>query len=181
MKKSALFLALSLTMLTGLLAQSNTQLFTAEIKKGDVPQEVLKAIEKDFPKMIANHFQSIPGEIVAGSFVLNGDESDANQQTYQIYLKGDHFNASALYDNEGNLVSAREFYKNKALPESVAKAVGNLYPGWTLNSDFERITINKDDMTKPYYRILLKKGNEKMRLTIDESGHEMSKHQEKNM
>jgi len=112
---------------------------------------------------------------------LNGDESDANQQTYQIYLKGDHFNASALYDNEGNLVSAREFYKNKALPESVAKAVGNLYPGWTLNSDFERITINKDDMTKPYYRILLKKGNEKMRLTIDESGHEMSKHQEKNM
>ena len=36
-------------------------------------------------------------------------------------------------------------------------------------------------MTKPYYRILLKKGNEKMRLTIDESGHEMSKHQEKNM
>lgn len=181
MKKSALFLVLSLTMMTSLLAQNNTQLFTAEIKKGDVPQEVLKAIEKDFPKMIASHFQSVPGEIIAGSFVLNGDEDEGNQQTYQIYLKGDHFNASALYDNEGNLVSAREYYKNKPLPETVAKAVGNLYPGWNVNSDFERITINKNDMTRPFYRIELKKGNQKMHLTIDESGREMTKRMEKAM
>ncbi|MCB0656351.1 MAG: hypothetical protein KDC57_09465 [Saprospiraceae bacterium] len=177
MKKLAFILAFSMVTMSGLLAQSTSELFTAKIKKGEVPGEIIAAIEKDFPKMIAQDFQTVPGEFINGTFVLNSENLDTyNNEMYRIYLNAKNgFEATALYDKHGHLVSAREYWKNKPLPENVAKAVGELYPGWALNSDFERITITNNDVRDAFYRVILKKGHDKMKITMDEFGNEIDK------
>lgn len=175
MKKLAFILAFSMVAFSGLMAQENSELFTAEIKKGELPRDILKALEKDFPTMIAKRFQSVPGEFINGTFVLNNNDMPYNDQTYQIFLEANGFEANALYDGQGHLISAKEFWKNKPLPEAVSKAIGQMYPGWSLSSDYEKITINQNDDMHPYYRIQLKKGHEKNRVTFDEYGKEVGK------
>ncbi|MCB0656350.1 MAG: hypothetical protein KDC57_09460 [Saprospiraceae bacterium] len=173
MKKLALFLTFSMVAMSGLLAQAQTELFTAKIEEGQMPKDIMAAIEKDFPKMIAKDFRSIPGEFIDGTFVLNSDNVNTyNNQMYRIYLESDGFEAT-LYDEKGNLVSARETWKNKPLPKKVAKTIGELYPGWAMHSNYERITINKNEMRNAYYRVVLSKDDHKMKITLDELGHEI--------
>ncbi|MCB0672638.1 MAG: hypothetical protein KDC59_11905 [Saprospiraceae bacterium] len=175
MKKLAFISAFLMVAFSGLIAQENGELFTAEIKKGELPKDILKAIEKDFPTMIAKQFKAIPGEFINGTFVLNNNETPNNDQTYQIFLEANGFEANALYDAQGHLISAKEHWKNKPLPEAVSRAIGQMYPGWTLGSDYEKISINQNDNLHPYYRIQLKKGHEKTRVTLDEYGKEIGK------
>ncbi|MCB0522759.1 MAG: hypothetical protein H6577_27570 [Lewinellaceae bacterium] len=171
MKKLIFSIALAALSLGVITAQE--EVFTAKLKKEEVPQAITIAIEKDFPGLIASGFKTIPAEFVDGTFLLASSNNKPDRyDTYQVEMKGPRYNAEATYDSMGKLISARESYKNTPLPVPVERAVKRDNPGWTASQDHELLTINRDDQQKAYYRVGLTKGNEKMWVTYDAHGNE---------
>lgn len=169
-------LLLSLTMLTllGGTLFAQQEVFSAKLNQDEVPAVVLKAIEQDFPNMIASNFHRIPVEFLDGSFVLTSNTSDlpGEEITYVVTMQGPGFNAEATYNGDGMLMSAKEFAKNVPLPLPVERAIYKAHPGWTVGKDYELLTINHSDQQKAYYRVQLSKGKEKEMVTYDAHGNE---------
>ncbi|MCB0634824.1 MAG: hypothetical protein R2824_12450 [Saprospiraceae bacterium] len=154
-------------------ASAQKEVFSARLKNEEAPQAVTKAIEKDFPGMIASDFQSIPMEFVDGTFVLSSGfyKQDKPGETYYVNLSGKGFQAEATYDGTGHLLSAREYLKNVPLPIPIERAIQRDYPDWTVAKDHELISINQHDMKKVYYHVMLNRGNEKIKATYDANGY----------
>ena len=77
----------------------------------------------------------------------------------------------AVYDDEGNILRTVEKYQNVKLPIVVAKAVAKNYPGWDITKDAYLVNYhNTRGVTKKEYKIVLEKGDDRIRIKSDENG-----------
>lgn len=77
----------------------------------------------------------------------------------------------AFYDNKGKIQHSAERFKNVALPRSVGTTLARNYPGWILSKDFYLVKYYSDPLeVKKVYKLILKKGKERMKLKMNEKG-----------
>lgn len=173
MKKSILILipVISLFVLSGAVAQ---QLDIEEIQysvKNNVPQEVLDAVESDYPGM------NIQEHLLSPSVSLEEELKKQKQienlpEIYPVYyalIKGKEYEKKADYNKEGKLISSTETIKNVALPRAVLNTIGREYNGWLVTKNqAERYTSST--YNNVLYEVWLKNGRKKQQLTIDATG-----------
>lgn len=174
MKKWISLFALMALVITSVSAQD--MLFSAKLKKEEMPAVVISSLESDYPGMEILSYEAVPLEFIGDDWIVYPNaERFANKDydSYVITFSGHKLTGEATYDADGNLISAHETMKNIPLPHSVQRSVGINYPGWALDKDHEVLTINRQGEKKIYYKIELKKGNETRKVVFDGNANEI--------
>jgi len=77
----------------------------------------------------------------------------------------------AAYDKDGNIVRTIEKYENIKLPLVVSKSVAKNYPGWKITKNAYLVNYhNTQGIMKKEFKIVLEKGNDRIRIKTDENG-----------
>lgn len=102
--------------------------------------------------------------------VKNSEYYDDEYDSYSIsfYLPSGYL--LAVYDQDGKILRTAERYKNSALPYAVRSAVAQKYPGWGITKDVYRVQYEQDGQTKTDYKLLLEKGDQRMRVKTNDQG-----------
>ena len=78
----------------------------------------------------------------------------------------------AAYDDDGNLLRTIEKYENVKLPLAVSKTAAKEYPGWKIIKDAYLVSYHDNlGVTKKEYKLVLEKGNNRIRIKTDENGN----------
>ncbi|MBI1225979.1 MAG: hypothetical protein GC192_12155 [Bacteroidetes bacterium] len=166
------------------------ELFSAKLKKEDVPAEVLTAVAEDYGDgIIVTEYKALPIELMGEGWVVrtNPDNAGKDYDSYQIDFTSKNMKGKAVYDAKGNLISASERINDAVLPRPVQKSIDRDFPGWMAAKDQEMITIRNRDEDKVYYKLKMTKGNEKEWVTYSADGniakaeksHEMLLHKDR--
>ncbi|MGA9213514.1 hypothetical protein [Kaistella sp.] len=169
MKKSILILAM-----IGLGFQSYAQetdvLYSATLKRGDVPQVVLKSIEANFPDYIVKDYYAVPIDYVAGNVYVNRDVDPSDIDSYQIAISSKDRRLIANLDENGKLMSTVENIKDTPPPMAVSRSIASAYPGWTIGKDNFHMVNYVNGKTVEHYRFLLSKDGKTKRVHTDGNG-----------
>lgn len=168
MKKSVLILTL---LAWGLQSFAQEVIYTATLKKEQVPPVVLKAIEVDFPDYIVDAYDAVP----EGYDLVNVEEAakfdSENLSNYQITISSKDQNMVAYYDEDGNLLSTVEYLKNIEPPVEITRSLASTYPGWKLSKTSFHMAKYQHGKTKEQYNLVLTKDGKKKHIHTDMNGH----------
>ncbi len=110
----------------------------------------------------------------AASFRAEGGEMFEDiYDTYTVSFFIPDGKIVAMYDVDGRIVKTVERYKNAQLPKDVRMAVKNKYPEWEIVKDVYHVNFLEGRDANKYFILKLKKGNETMRLKLDDEGNYM--------
>ena len=154
-------------------------LFTAKLKKEEVPIVVSQSVEEDFPDGTMIEYYGIPVDIVEDVWYVKASQADNEKDydTYYISLSGKNGQLHAVYDKDGNLMSEHQVLKDAPLPHIIQKAVGKHFPGWALGKDKIIMTTHQGEHNKVLYKVQLNKGNENFDAVFDANGNLVKGHQ----
>lgn len=159
-----------LTMLVTSTTSAQDDIFYANLKKEDVPLEVLTSVKRDFKDGMATaEYRALPVELLNEDWFLNYIHNNMKNKydIYEVSISGTDFKGHVTYDALGHMVSAVENITNIPLPHPIQRSIGSTFPGWGVSKDHEIISINKDGMQKIYYQLQLTKGNEEKNVVYD--------------
>jgi hypothetical protein len=154
------------------------ELFTVDAKEVStktVPQEVLVAVEKDFPGHDALVYYMLEGKHVEKEWAVTVDDKQ-NSRTevdyYTVSLKGKKGGyIYGLYGKDGKLLKMKVLEKDFELPASIrtAATTGD-YSGYAIKSDkFVKVVDKKTD--KSYVEVVVEKDGKKKKLFFDAEGN----------
>ncbi|PHN03344.1 hypothetical protein [Flavilitoribacter nigricans] len=172
-KQIALFVLSALTVTT---VSAQEMLFSAKLKKEEIPAVVITAQESDYPGMEITDYEAVPLEFIGEDWIVHPNTAafaNKDYDTYLITFSGDRLKGQATYDRDGNLISARERMENVPLPHYIQRAVAQSYPGWAMAMDHELLTINRKGQKRVYYRIELDKAGKTRNVVYDGNANEV--------
>ena len=77
----------------------------------------------------------------------------------------------AVYDKDGNILRTVEKYQNIALPYAIAQSINRNFPGWKMTKNVFLVHYhNEMGVMRKEYKIVLEKGNQGMRIKLDDQG-----------
>lgn len=167
MKKSILILAM---IGIGLQSYAQEVIYSATIKKEQVPQEVLEAIDVDFPDYTIEQYVAVPVDYVEDNVYVNRNFNAADMDSYQIILSAKGREIVANYNSDGKLMSSVENLKNVALPQAVSRAIESAYPGWKIGKDNFHMSKYGKGATKEHYKIRITKDGKTKHVYTDDKG-----------
>jgi len=100
-------------------------------------------------------------------------EADFYQEDFEFYTVSFYIpdgKIVAEYDSDGKIIRTIEKFKNISLPNDVKTAVMKRFPNWTVTKDVYRVTYTEDNGAKKVYKLMLKNGDKKMRVKVDDIG-----------
>ncbi|QOW11841.1 hypothetical protein Q73A0000_16480 [Kaistella flava (ex Peng et al. 2021)] len=167
MKKSILILAMM-----GLFLQSYAQdvLYSATLKKGDVPMVVLKSIEANFPNYIVKNYNAVPVKYVAGNVYVDNDVDLDDVDSYQVTISSKDRELVANLDENGKLMSTVENLKDTPPPMAVSRSIAAAYPGWMVGKETFHMISYVNGKSVEHYKFLLTKDGKKKRVYTDVTG-----------
>lgn len=172
MKKSFLISLFLLFALNSAWAQQTESTKIQPLVTSDVPTEVLAAVESDYPGMnIRNQLYSPAGPSMRE---LKRQLQDKNVPEYCAVVRGRQYRKTASYNKNGELISSTERIKNAAVPHAVLAAIGREYNGWLVTKNLTT-RIKAGTYNSVSYKVWLKKGRKKQRITIDATGKILAK------
>ena len=170
MKTPLIALLLSSAPLSAAWAQVPAEPVTiVHIKKGEEPQKVMSALEKDFPGSIVQDVSTISGSTYGRDWSVTEKKpmsTPSGVNYYQVNATSKGSKYSAVYDKDGNLLSSRHVLKDTALPIDAAKNVVSQFPDWQIVGNREKLTLH-DQHNKVFYRVDIKKGSEMKKVFLD--------------
>lgn len=131
-----------------------------ELSKGQVPQAVIDAFEKDYPNAKPSEFET---------------ETFEGRAAYEVEYKENGKKYELLYSADGILVRKEEEIDGKSLPEPVAQAVEKAHPKAHIK---EVEKLMKPDGTLTGYEVEIKTGGKKLELELDVNGNIMKTEKE---
>ncbi len=174
MKKTILTLVLA-----GFAIQSYAQdlLFEAKIKKEEVPEVVIAAVEKDFPDFVVDEYTAVPLEFIEEDVIVDRNiKSNDDYDTFQISLSNKNEKLTATYSKDGKLISTFAYGKNVLLPKTVRDAVAKAFPKSIFVEDTYKMVSYTNGKKNERYKVIIKKGNEMKKVVVDASGNIISVH-----
>lgn len=108
---------------------------------------------------------------VANFDYRNSEMYNDDYGTYNISFYIPNGQIVAAYDNDGRIVKTIERYRDVKAPKSVRNSVAKMYPGWSLADDIYKVSYHEDKGVTQTYKLLLKNGNEKIRIKTDANGN----------
>ena len=154
------------------------ELFTIdakEISTKTVPQEVVVAVEKDFPGHDVLVYYMLAGKHVESEWAVTMDDkrnSKSDVDYYTVSLKGKNGGyAYGLYGKDGTLHKMKILEKDFELPASIrSAATSGDYSGYAIKSDkFVKVVNKKTD--KSYVEVVVEKDGKKKKLFFDAQGN----------
>jgi hypothetical protein len=149
-----------------------------QIKTEELSEIVISATNYKYLNKTGLENASMPVALleqkVAGFNVKDADFYIDEYSTYEVsfYIPDGYILAS--YDGQGNILRTAERFKDVTLPKAVIESVARTYPGWTFAKDIYLVsyhdTDNGGEITKKY-KIVLKNGNDRNKVTCDEKGN----------
>jgi hypothetical protein len=166
------FLCCSLTSL----AQDQDVLVDAQkINNNAIPKSVQDSLRKNFPNMTLKQVLKMPLKTYKANWNVSEDNiAELSSDDYSLYVlnisgkKGG--NLEATYNQDGQLVEAKELLVNSRLPRSVSTYIVQNYKGYQIDSDKIKRTI-RPDKTEQRIEVAVHKGSDKKRLFFDNSGN----------
>jgi len=109
---------------------------------------------------------------VASFDLKNSDINTGEKQNYNVSFEIPEGKISAVFDNEGEIISTTEMFTDISLPLVVSNAIVEKYPGWKITGDVYIATYVKDGELNKTYNLFIEKTNiGKTVIKTDESGN----------
>lgn len=101
----------------------------------------------------------------------NSEYYEDEYEKYFISLYIPTGKSLAVYDKDGNIIRTVEKYQNTALPYAIAQSVNRNFPGWKMTKNVFLVHYhNEMGVMRKEYKIVLEKGNQGMRIKLDDQG-----------
>jgi len=161
--------------LIGLLALGlTTQISAQVVNDGMLPEVEVHAVNYKYLNSVDHTEAAIPvkylQEKVAKFDLKSSEFYEDGTNYYKLYFYIPEGNIVAAYDRKGKVLYTVERFKNVSLPEDVADAIEDRFPGWKVAKDVYKIDYSPDKEIKKRYKITLKNGDEVIRVKIDDEG-----------
>ena len=111
---------------------------------------------------------------VATFNIKNLENYDPEVEEYQVIFNRTNGKVIAIYDNDGDIESSFERYKNVIVPRNVLSKIFMDHYGWELIKDTYQVSYKKDKEVKKVYKVQLLKGDLKKNLKLDHEGRFVS-------
>jgi hypothetical protein len=110
-------------------------------------------------------------EKVANHDLKNSDVYQDEYDTYNVSFFIPEGRIVAVYDKDGNIIKTIEKFVNIKPPKAIKEAVDRRFPGWKIYKDTYLVNYHKNKgLTKKQYKLILEKGDERIRVKTDEKG-----------
>lgn len=159
----------------GLLALGLTiPVFTQDVKVVELSEVVIRPMNFKYLNATNSKTAATPVRMlektVASYDVTEADfyQDDFDSYTVSFYIPDGKIVAE--YDGTGKIIRTIEKFKDISLPDDVKIAVLKRFPNWTITKDVYRVTYTEDNGAKKIYKLMLKNGNKKMRVKVDDIG-----------
>lgn len=153
------------------LVSEEVQLFTAEIQKDDIPQDVIKTINLDFDKRNQFTWSKLPHQLKEFGWVYEIGDTDTPINSYKVRIKTNARVLSGSYDAEGNLVETHERSKDIAVPRYVMEALySSPYKDWKIVGNKEIVNfynLSDNSLATQNFKLKLEKDNKRKTLAFN--------------
>ncbi|MCA0932769.1 nicotinate-nucleotide adenylyltransferase [Lutimonas saemankumensis] len=159
----------------GLLALGLTAQLSAQVvNDGMLPEVEVRATNYKYLNSVDNTEAAVPvkllEDMVAKFDVKSSEFYEDGNDFYRVYFYIPEGKIVAAYDRDGKILYTIEKFKNVALPDNVASAVAERFPGWSIDKDVYRVNYDVDLGTNKRYKLVLKNGKKTIRVKVDEDG-----------
>lgn len=159
----------------GLLALGLTiPTFAQDVKVIELSEVVIRPMNFKYLNAINSKTTAIPVKTLERAVAsYDVTEADFYQDDFEFYTVSFFIpdgKIVAEYDTEGKIIRTIEKFKNIALPDDVKTAVLKRFPNWTVTNDVYRVTYSEDKGAKKVYKLVLKNGDKRMRVKVDDMG-----------
>ncbi|AHM61946.1 hypothetical protein D770_18470 [Flammeovirgaceae bacterium 311] len=165
MKKLSLsFLAILLVMGTAGAQQEENHKVVRQQVAEDVPQAVLEAVEKNHEGFQFQEEETVPRTRKKQSrknYLADIRSNSSSGKTYSMN--------KTYYKADGTVISSRIDLRNCALPKTALRTIGKEFNGWLLVRTKSVVEI-EGDTNLVYYKAVLKNGNKKAHVLLNEDG-----------
>lgn len=160
-------------LMIGMLCLGLTSLGFGQEKEA-VAQEVelaevtVTAINSDFIQAVQDHQTPAAAralESMAANFNLK--ESPVYNRldsAFEISFRNSQGSIYAVYDRDGDMISAFENIKNVSPPQALRKQISQENPGWTIAKSKYQVTYIRGKDAKRFYKAQLRSGKKKQNL-----------------
>ena len=157
----------------GQMYAQETVLFTAKLKKTEVPKTILNAVERDFANLTAVEFLSVPESFVVPASLDVHNYEKSGYDSYMVTFAGKTSKIMATYNKDGRLISTVDRYVSKNAPDEIYFSVSRLFPEWDIKDGYKKmLTYDKDGKVKKYFYKLTLLNGEKVRIIyLNKDGH----------
>lgn len=146
-----------------------------KINNNAIPKSVQDSLRKNFPNMTLKQVLKMPLKTYKANWNVSEDNvADLRDDDYNLYVlnitgkRGG--NLEATYNQDGNLVEAKELLVNSRLPRTVSTYIVENYKGYLIDNDKIKRTI-RPDKTEQRIEVGVHKGSDKKRLFFDNTGN----------
>jgi hypothetical protein len=146
-----------------------------KINSKSMPKSVQDSLRKNFPHMTLKQVLKMPLKTYKTNWNVSEDNVAAlSSDDYSVYVlnitgkKGG--NMEATYNQDGQLIEAKEILVNSRLPRSISTYIVQTYKGYLIDSDKIKRTI-RPDKTEQRFEVAIHKGSDKKRLFFDNDGN----------
>ncbi|WP_142786305.1 nicotinate-nucleotide adenylyltransferase [Changchengzhania lutea] len=103
--------------------------------------------------------------------VKNLDIYSDEYDLYDVYFIIPEGKILASYNNEGDLLSTAERYKDINLPSPVLKSIVNRFPNWSISKNVYLVNYHDTGNIRKLYKITLENGKQRIRVKVDDQGN----------
>jgi hypothetical protein len=154
------------------MAQVNSETLTLKaVKKGEEPEQVMKAIQEHFPKAVVSDLSFLPAKLYGEQWSVNleDDSNGTPADLYQVSGKEGNERFKAVFDASGKEISSMRIINQAQLPTEVASAIAERYPSWKVVDDQEKVTYQHGRL-KEAYHVRIQENKTTRSLLIDNDG-----------
>ena len=146
----------------------------AQIKTEKLSEVVISATNYKYLNKVGLTNASISVELLESKVAsFNLKDADFYSDEYDFYEVSFYIPKGyilAAYDGDGNILRTIERFKDVTLPRVVIESVAKRYPNWTFAKDTYLVNYHDSGKITKKYKILLKNGNKRMKVKVDEYG-----------
>ena len=156
----------------GQMYAQETVLFTAKLKKTEVPKTIMNAVERDFANLTAVEFLSIPESYVVPASLDVSKYENSGYDSYMVTFAGKTSKIMATYNRNGKLMSTVDRYLTRNAPTEIYSTIDRLFPEWGVKDGYKKMTIYdvNGKEKKNFYKLTLINGEKMRKVYLNNEG-----------
>lgn len=155
------------------LKESKVEFIPASMEVDAVTNSLSLKISESF----VGEFQEDPLSFIQDNFNINQlirDNEDSDFDSYQVYFQSKKGKVLANYDDDGDLVSSFQRFKNVKLPDDVRLEILRSHKNSKVVKNQHIVTTKDLLINKEYYIVKILDGDKTRRLRIDRNAQGLS-------
>ena len=146
-----------------------------QITTETLPEVEIVAVNYKYLKDMGSKYAAEPVKFLerkAAAFDLkNSDIYNDEYDEYTVSFYIPEGTILAAYNRDGEIIRTAEKFKDIDLPLDVINSVWREHPGWKIKGDVYLVTYHHKKGVTKKYKLLLEKGDKRMRVKTDELGN----------